>query len=81
MFCRTVVLTFDLDKDGVAYTAQVIVGHAHILAGVLLGHAHDQQRLIEVLKLHFPLGEIPPLPVPFNSWRRTTDRAERPQCV
>lgn len=62
-------LTFDLDKDGVANTAQVIVGHADVLPSVLLGHVQDLQGLVVVLKLDFACWQVAALLEPLDGGR------------
>lgn len=68
------LLTFDLDKDGVAYAAQVIVGHAHILPCILLWHTDDLQGLVIVLKLGFVCWQVSALLEPLDGGCRTVQK-------
>lgn len=60
------LLTFDLDEDGVVHPALLVVGHADVLAGVLLRHVQDLQRLVVVLKLDFTRRQVAALLEPLD---------------
>lgn len=52
-----------------AYAAYVIVSQAHVLPSILLRHADDLQRLVEVLKLHLLCRQVTALLKPLDGRR------------
>lgn len=52
-----------------ANAAQVIVGHAYVLPGVLLGHVQDLQGLVVVLKLDLSCWQVSALLEPLDGGR------------